>query len=477
LIPRQRAAPGRNLPPVPVRPIWIIPAVLAAALGAWDLTRPALWADELATWGAVRLSWDQLWQLSGTVDAPLTPYYVLMKVYASLAGTSTLALRLPGLIAIVGTTVVVTALGRRLGGTTTGLLAGVIFAVLPVTSRYAQEVRPYAFVMFGTALATLALVRLLERPAYGRAAGYVGALALSDLSHPLGALLVIAGHVGAILWLRRWRALIPAAAGALPAAALIALGSGERQQVAWIPKLTGTAFFAIPDRLFLSAAAGGIVLGLAVLGLRRAPAYICVALAAFVPLIALAVAGFFAPVFVARYVLVVLPPLAVLAASAAARFAGRHAVALLALIALLGGPAQLSIRTPAGHGEDSTKVATVIAPLYRPGDVAVFPDTNPSIPWAARDIYARYLPTPRPPDVLAVTPQRVDGRLLATECPADDCLGNPPRIWIIRADDAINPVLDMTPGKQRLLSEDYKTTRRWSYPLLTIMLLQRKLHS
>ena len=476
-IPRQRQALDRTPPPRATRPAWIIPAVVAAALGAWNLTRPALWADELATWGAVRISWDQLWRLSSAVDASLTPYYALMKVYTSLTGTSTLALRLPGVLAMAGTTVVVTALGRRIGGERTGLLAGLIFAVLPITSRYAQEVRPYAFVMFGTALATLTLIRLLEYPSLGRAAGYAGALALSGLSHPLSALLVVGGHLVAIVWLRRWRTLVPLGAGALPAVVLLLLGSDERGQLAWIPKLTGSGFLEIPDRLFLSGAVGGIVLGLAALALRRAPAHVCLAAASFVPLAGLIVTGFFAPIFVDRYVLVVLAPLAVLAASATLRFGRRHAIALLALIVVLGVPAQFDVRTADGHGEASAKIASVIGPRFRPGDVAVFPDTNPSIPWAARDIYARYLPAPRPPDVLEVTPQRTHGRLLATECPTATCLGQPPRIWVIRVDKATNPVLDMNPAKQRLLSAHYTTARRWSYPLLTIMLLQRKLRS
>jgi mannosyltransferase len=469
-----KALPRTPEPGTALRLSWIIPAVVAAALGSWDLTRPALWADELATWGAVRLSWGQLWQLSGSVDASLTPYYAVLKAYTSLAGTSTLALRLPGVLAIVGTTLVVTALGRRLGGTNTGLLAGLIFAVLPVTSRYAQEARPYAFVMFGTALAALLLVRLLDSPSAGRAAWYAAALALSGLSHPLSALLVIAGHGVAILTQRRWRRLVPLALGSLPAVVLIALGSGERAQLSWIPRLTASGFLVVPDRLFLSGAVGGIVLGLAVLGLRREPAQVSLATAGFVPLVGLVVAGFFVPVFVDRYVLVVLAPLAALAASAIPRFGQRHAVILLAVIIVLGVPAQTDVRTPAGHGEDSTKIASVITPRYLPGDVAVFPDTNPSIPWAARDIYQRYLPAPRPPDVLAVTPQRTDGRLLATECPAATCLGTPPRIWVIRVDNAVNPLSDMSPAKQRVLASGYRTAGRWSYPLLTIMLLQRR---
>lgn len=460
------------------------PALVAAVLGGWRLTGPSLWADELATWGAVRLSWDQLWRLSGSVDAVLTPYYAVMKAYVSVAGTSTTALRFPAVVAIVATAVLVSALGRRLVGAGAGLLAGLIFAVLPVTSRYEQEARPYAFVMFAATLGLLCLIRLLERPTIGRLAGYSGAVALAGLCHPLSALLALGGHGAAVVWRqfradgKNWRAtsywLAAAAVGAAPALVLLALGSRQQTQISWIKQLTVDTVQVVPDRLFLSGAVGGLVLALAVLGVRRDLDRVCLACAAFVPLIGLLLAGAVAPVWVARYVLVSLPPLAVLAAAAALRVGRAHAVVIFLLTAALGYPEQLQVRTSAGHSEDSAKIAAVIRPLYRPGDVAVFPDSHPSIPWAPRDIYERYLPAPKPPDVLRTTAPRTGGRLLATECADASCLGDPARIWLIRVDNPADPFQSMAPGKQKRLQERYAVAQRWQYSLLTVILLVRK---
>jgi mannosyltransferase len=89
-------------------------------------------------------------------------------------------------------------------------------------------------------------------------------------------------------------------------------------------------------------------------------------------------------------------------------------------------------------------------------------------------MYDRYMPTPRPPDVLAVEQQRTDGHFLATECPNASCLGNPPRIWLVRVDNPTDPYLDMTPGKQKVLRDSYRPAQRWSYPLVGIILLERK---
>jgi mannosyltransferase len=457
---------------------WVLPTLVATALGVWRLTVPALWADELATWGAVRLSWEQLRELTGNVDIVLAPYYAAMKAYTSIAGTSTVALRLPALLAMIATVLLTTALGRRLGGPWVGLFAGLIYALLPVTSRYGQEARSYALVVFAATLALLCLVRLLDRPTVLRAAAYAGAMILTGLSHPLSALLVLAGHVVAVAWRRDWRTALhwtPAAlVGSLPAVVLTVLGDGQRGQLSWISVLTLNLMKLVPERIFMSGAVAGIVLGLAILGIRAADKAAAMAAAGFVPIVLLFVVGLFEPIWAARYVLVALPALAVLAAAAAMRFGPRPTVVVVLLLSLVGWPYQLDARAPNGHSEDSAKIYEVIHPLYRPGDVVVFPDTHPSIPWAARDIYDRYLPAPRPVDVLMTSPQRTDGRFLATECPAAACLGTPPRIWVVRVDNSADPYASMSDAKRKRLSDGYKPVRRWNYLLLGITLLERK---
>ncbi|HWS31398.1 MAG TPA: glycosyltransferase family 39 protein [Actinoplanes sp.] len=470
--------------------VWAAPPAVTAALGGWALNRPALWTDELATWGATRLAGDQLWRLAGSVDAVLTPYYAVVKVLAP-DGPRRLSL-----VAAVLTSVVVVALGRRAGGDTTGLIAGLLFAVLPVTSRYAQEARPYAAVMLFAALALLALLRLRDRPSPPRAAAYAAAVALTGLCHPLSALLMLAGH--AVAGWRLWRMWAPAAlAGALPAIGLGVMAAGQTGQVAWIGRVSLATLRLLPEQFLLTGVTGGLLLALAVAGTRRDPVQnavaevgrhpvrnavaevvrhpvrIAVAGAALVPPVLLLAAGTVAGVWVPRYVLIALPALVVLAATGAARAGRLPAVIAVSVIAALGWPSQVDIRGPAGHGQDSRRAAEVIGGQQRDGDVVVFPDSHPTQPWVARDIYERYVPTPRPPDVLAVVPQRVDGRLTAREC-ADPaaCLGTPPRIWILRPDNAPDPLRDMSPAKRTLLSTGYQVTGRWDHRQLTVVLLE-----
>ncbi|MFG1991666.1 glycosyltransferase family 39 protein [Actinoplanes sp. NPDC048988] len=463
---------------------WVAPLLAAVTFGVWHLTTPALWADELATWGAVRVSWSQLWQLSGTVDAVLAPYYAVMKVYTAVAGTSTAALRLPGLLAFVLTAVVITAIGRRVAGPLAGSVAALLFVVTPTTSRYAQEARPYAIVMLLAAIAVLCLIRLVERPSAGRLATYAAVTGLAGALHPLSGLFLLAAHAVAVVWLQcakktdgwpttlRW--LAAAVVGALPALLLAWWASGQTAQVSWIGLVGLSGLQAFPSSLFGSAAVGGLLLVLALVGLRPEPALVSIAATALIPTTLMLSAGAVIPIWVPRYALFSLPAIALLAATAAVRFGRTQAFLAIGLAVLLSWPSYVSLRLVDGHGQDSENIAAVIGPRYRPGDVVVFPDTHPSIPWAARDIYERYLPAPRPPDVLARTPQRRDGKFLATECPNAACLGNPPRIWVVRMDSPTDPLQDMNPGKRQRINQSYRTVQRFPTKLLVVVLLERK---
>ncbi|MEU4624617.1 glycosyltransferase family 39 protein [Actinoplanes sp. NPDC023801] len=452
---------------------WIIPPLVTYLLVNWRLTGPSLWADELATWGAVRLDREQLRLLSGTVDAVLTPYYLAL---GHLTGDGVLdahALRLPSLIAMTATAAVVALIGRHAGGHLVGLLAGLLFAVLPVTSRYGQEARPYALAMFFAALALLALIGLLDRPTVPRAAAYAAAVAVTGLLHPLSALVMVAGH--ALAGWRAWRAWPPAALlGAAPAAVLLHHASDQAEQISWISRAGTHTVRLLPEQLFVSPIAGGMVLALAVAGVRRDRTGWALAAAGLAPPALLLTAGAFTEIWVPRYVLVAMPALVVLAVVGAARAGRTHAAAFVALIVFLGNPAQLEIREPDGHGQDSARIAEVIIPRYLPGDAAVFPEGPSSIGWAARDLYVHYLPEPRPGDVLAVTRQRADGNFLAVECPDATCLGDPSRIWIIRTDSAADPVENMSEAKRDRILTGYRTVERWNYKLLNITLMERR---
>ncbi|BCJ60442.1 hypothetical protein Jiend_38640 [Micromonospora endophytica] len=186
------------------RPVWLLPAAvtLVVSLAGLDAAQP--WRDELATWSAATRTPAGLTRMAGTIDAASMPYYLLMHAWVAVAGDSVAALRLPSVLAMTAAAGLTAGLGQRLGGTRLGTLAGLLFALLPGTSRYAQEARPYALATALAVLSTLLLVDALRRPGWARWAGYAAATTALGLTH-LIALTLLAAHAVPVLAATRRR--------------------------------------------------------------------------------------------------------------------------------------------------------------------------------------------------------------------------------------------------------------------------------
>ncbi|MEU5787693.1 glycosyltransferase family 39 protein [Micromonospora purpureochromogenes] len=281
------------------RLVWVPPLLATLIVGLYGLGHAQPWRDELATWSAATRPLGDLLRLTGTVDAATGPYYLLMHGWARLFGDSATALRLPSALAMAGAAGLTAVLGRWLLGTRAGLLAGLLFAVLPGTSRYAQEARPYALASLFAVLATLLLVAALRRPTWSRWAGYAAAVAALGLTHLLALTLLVA-HAAVVLaaW---WRGLAAAglappsapAAGrdgtagrdgrlpvrwslaVLPALALLTplllTARGQRsRQLDWVEPARLADLAALPGGVAQSSVVGGLLVGLAALGAVRA---------------------------------------------------------------------------------------------------------------------------------------------------------------------------------------------------------------
>jgi mannosyltransferase len=453
---------------------WAWPAGLMLVLSLYQITRPALWADELATWGAVRLGWGPLFRLLGNVDAVVGPYFVVTKAWTSLAGTSTFALRLPSAVAMVAATALLTVLGARLVSVRVGMLAGLAFALVPTTSRYAQEARPYAFVILFAVLATLALVWLLDRPSWVRAVAYGACVAILGAFHLVALLLLVAhGIVVGRARLLRWAA--AAGAAVLVLLPLAWLGHRQSAQISWLEPAAWRTLVGSPDTIFGAGVVGGFVIALCLLAVRREPPAILATAWAVAPILALFVIGEVITLFWARYLLYTLPGFVLLAALFLGRLSTRLAAASLIALALLAAPAQTGIRTSDGHNHATTAAAGTIAANEQPGDGIAYALNERVVPWEARDIVARYVPAAkRPRDVFAVTPQRVDGHLTATEC-ADlvACLDATPRLWVLRYENLADPLANIGPGKEELLRSRYRLDKLWLLRGLTVALYVR----
>ncbi len=197
------AAGVRRFAPASVRSrpgpvVWVIPGLLTLAVTLTGIGHAQPWRDELATWSAAIRPVPDLVRMTRTIDAATGPYYLLVHGWTALAGASPTALRLPSALAMAVAAALTARLGAMLVGSRAGLLAGLLFAVLPVTSRYGQEARPYALATLFAVLATLLLVEALRRPTWRRWAGYALAVAALALLH-LIALTLLAAHAVVVL--------------------------------------------------------------------------------------------------------------------------------------------------------------------------------------------------------------------------------------------------------------------------------------
>ncbi|MEV8505808.1 glycosyltransferase family 39 protein [Actinoplanes sp. NPDC051475] len=459
---------------------WLAPAIVTAFVVAYRAAEPQLWRDELATWSAATRTVPQIFALGRHIDGVTVPYYLLEHVTIGLFGDSTLALRLPSLLAATATAAVTGLLARRLWDARAALLAGLVVAAVPVVSRYAQEARVYAFAALFAALSTLLLLRALELPRRRRWLAYGTAVLGLGWSHQV-ALLLLLGHAVAVVatnrrLLLRW---LPAATfamgGALP---FILLGLGQHgRQLNWLFAAEPADLATVAQTIFLSGVLGGAVCALAVATLRDRTA-VALFLSALLPVLVLyAVDQLVTPMFVGRYLFFVVPLLCALAGQTLARLRLPLGLAVVVVLALIGLPVQDEIRR--SHSPfDYRQAARVIEANARPGDGIVY---APRQGWQFTDIALRYhLGDGVPRDVLLEADEVANASLWATEC-ADPaaCLRGAGRVWTVSADNLetgrrAGLTDQLTPAERAALAAGYDQVMETRLEGFTIALYIRR---
>ena len=457
---------------------WLVPGLAMLAIGLLGVTRPALWADELQTWGMATTPWPEMLSVLRWVDAIIGPYYAVEHAFVGVVGVSDLTLRLPSVLAMAGAAGLVGALGARLATHRVGLVAGLVFALLPGTSRYAQEARTYAFTTFFAVLATYLLFAALRRPNFPRYLLYTIALIFLGILHPIALLLLVAHGWVVFAQYRRqtfpW--LVTAFISALPALPLLRLAGKQKSQVAWIPTPTRHSLMEFPHDLVGVAALGIVLIVLALFSLPlRRPTAMYTAWAVL-PLLALFAVGQVQPLFLPRYLLFTLPAWALLAGVALGRAHLAVAIVGVLAIAALAVPGQLDVRAPDGHGQATRDLAMTIAGRSQLGDGVVYGMADDGGNWVGRDTVNHYVPVDRrPKDILLTLPSRTGGNLAAQECAeVAKCLGDAPRIWVVRLGYRADALRGLDGQKEPALRERYDVDTTWHFTGLTLALIIRR---
>lgn len=354
--------------------------VLAALLFSWRIGRSSPWWDEAITRDVTSRPASAIIDLVGHVDLVHATYYLLIHALIGESPSVT-PIRLISAAAAALTAAVLIRLGRELGNAQVGVAAGVMFTIAPLSTRYAQEARPYALVALAATLSTLALVRLCRRPWLPmRWAVYLASLVVLGLLNVLGLLMIVV-HLCYLLPTssaavrRRWYAACAAAAVVL--SPLLYAAAHQREQVAWLPKprfdqLTGFLLAQYATGIFVV-----VLLVIAVAGLARggthAPSLGLGLAWAFIPPVVLWTVSQAHPLFDWRYVFFTVPGGALALASLAPLLRARLMTVSLVVLALLGLHMQSVYRYLAsGHGENLRGTAEAIRDHAQAGDAVIF---------------------------------------------------------------------------------------------------------
>ncbi|MFF0381394.1 glycosyltransferase family 39 protein [Streptomyces sp. NPDC004286] len=397
----------------------LVPAALATALGLWGLTRhDSVWRDESVTYQVAHRSLGELLALLSRIDAVHGLYYLLMHGVFALWDGGLPALRLPSVLATALAAAGVGALGTRLAGPRTGVLAGTLFALFPATQQYAQEGRSYALVTAGVVWATYLFLRGLGSTARGWWVGYGVLLAVACWVHEFAALVLCAHAVTLRLLGVPWRRWGVAAAGALVAVgplAVVSAGQADRQ-LGWLGRPSLTMWLA-----FLAVSGLGLLLSRVPSLSDRTLTAVALPLL-IVPPGLLITGSLLKPWYVDRYVLYSLAGLALLGGVALDRLPGllgtgprKGAACLLAAVLVAAWlPASLAVREPESRKDDVAAVARTVRELARPGDGVLF------LPSRRREWLLSYPGLHARLDDLALARSPVASRTLqGTELPPD----------------------------------------------------------
>jgi mannosyltransferase len=383
----------------------------------WRLGVPSPWRDEAATLEISRRSIGGILAVTRHVDLVHLAYYLLCHLLLTLHDSVTV-LRAVSVAAMAGSSALLVPIGRRLGSTRTGVLAGLLLVAGPHASRWGQDARPFALATLAAVISTLLLLRAFQ-PGRWRWTAYAASVCLVAVLNVL-VLLVLLTHAVAVLLLarpsvRRWTV---AVAGALAVCApFLVLTFRQRDQVAWIPvpgvrELIDVYALAFGGKAGLALALA-VVLGAAAAARRPAPGstrgLLVVSIAwAVVPVLALWLLSQLHPLWDTHYLLFTAPGLALGIAAGTMRAAslvgrawtsrvsptavtGTAAGLVLVAFAVLGAPAQRAYRTASGHQDDLRGVADYLSTSARPGDVVLYAPFKLRVigsiyPWRTRNL-------------------------------------------------------------------------------------------
>lgn len=362
--------------------------ILALLLRLRHLGDGSLWFDEGASVQFATMSLRDWLRFLWHGEANMTPYYLLLRAWFFL-GHSEFMVRLPSALFGTATVPAIYLLLRRSSGVLAGLIAAGLLVVHDFHVSYSQEARSYSMVVFLLSASWLALAHLVERDSRKARWIYLLTAGLATYAHFFAGLVLISQWISiyclapreAVYRLRKL-SLITAAI-ILPA---ILYGFSHRGGINWVPpatfaRLLHSAIVFSGNSALLAA----VFVPLVAYATWRAAKIIVrnghsasawsagapIVWLLFTPLLLLAVSTI-KPMLVPRYLLLALPALVIVAATALADLKPLVASALAISVSLALLYATLAGRSLDQPRQDWRGAGSYLAVHAAAGDGAVF---------------------------------------------------------------------------------------------------------
>jgi uncharacterized membrane protein len=370
--------------------------VVAAVLRLHLLGTRSLWIDEAASVNFANLAWSPFLRLLWGSQGNMTLYYLLLRAWVHLGESEAVVRGLSVLFGVL-TLPAVYALGVRMFDRATGLTAAALLTVHSFHIHWSQEARAYSLLTFLLVLTTYLLVYAMDSP---RAKPYWAAFtlsaALSVYAH-IFAVLVLPAYALAIIIPRPFTVKLRTIAAAVAAFAFLVFPIcafvvlQHSSQIDWIPRPTLADMYQFLELLTGQAGSWAITAYLLLVGVALAPllgrsrserenwGLRCLLLWLLMPPLLTLAATPLKPLFFARYMIMCVPPLVLLAARGITRMAalpsaGRPiaAACLVIVISLSAWGTERFFSASTNPTEDWRAAVNYILQHEQAGDGAVF---------------------------------------------------------------------------------------------------------
>jgi len=481
--------------------VWLALActtALGAALQLHAITDKSFWLDEGSSITMSRLDWFNFLRILWRREMNMVLYYLLLRGWLHF-GDSVAWIR--GLSVVFATAAIpaIFLLGRKMLGTSFGLVSALLLSVNAFQVRYAQEARTYALLVFLLIVAAYFFVTAIESERRRDWNWYIVASSLAIYAH-FFAVLVVVAHWVAVRAMTRTGVLASAQDVRLQfrrAARLTALwtapiwifiattGAGP---IAWIrrpglddiigllKKLSGNAD-TLQVIVYAAFVTLGLIAGSVAIRSRRSSsrAYVFLACWFFVPLIIVLLVSLARPVFAPRYLMISLP--AWLMLTAAGITAGRSHMVTGVLALAVAGSSIAGVRNyykadfDIGRNDVRSVTAYILAHA-QPHDGVVFYTLSTRFPY---DYYTSHTNAEAKPEILypgnnsGVGWRDFMGVPAATRVPA--FAEGHQRIWVVTTPLPPNDPKFM--AFEAALDQQYRLIDTQDFPFVHVMLFSK----